>query len=766
MQRASWTAPLACLILGSGRLCAQSAAPESAGRPLELPQITIISTTPIGNTGIALDKYPGNATIINNKDLAKDALSFPDLLDERMGSVNVNDTQGNRYQVDLNYRGFTASPVLGTAQGLSVFLDGVRINEPFGDAVSWDLIPQSAIANVTVIPGSNSVFGLNTLGGALALNTKSGFAFPGAEAKLSAGSFQRRTLDVEQGGHSDNEDYYIAASIADDDGWAAFNPSKLRQLFGKVGVQNHVLDVDLSLMYADDTMYGNQSVPASMLSNARAGYSHPDFVQTRSYMLNLKGSYELDEFRSASASSYYRRIERDILNSNIDETIPESAANSAACSADPVAPDCPARNFLASYDQHVYGLNFQWSTAQPVMAVPQRLVAGATYEHGNATFNNTAHYAYVDSSNATVDVGSSLAQSAIGSNSLRYGVFATDTAELTERFSLTASARYDLARVELAGWTCKQDQLCDGQRAPAAVTSVTGSHTYQRFNPSVGGVFAISPRTTAYASYSDGFRTPSAIELACADKDNPCSGVPNAFGADPSLKAVVSRTFEIGLRGSRGDAVRWRGAMFLASLHDDIVFNYASATLGYFSNVGQTRRRGVEFGVDGKTVSWDYALSTSWIDATYRTPFTLANAANSTCDRSLPDPCAAVSNRAGDRIPGIPAFTLKFNLGYALSQQIRLSAGIHLQGPQFARGDENNGDSHGEVPGFTAVKLNLDYRIGERLESFVGVNNLFNRLYATSGLLGANNLVTGGPSEQFRGVAAPRAYYAGLRARF
>ena len=83
--------------------------------------------------------------------------------------------QGNPFQPDVNYRGYTASPLLGTPQGLSVYMDGVRLNQPFGDVVSWDLIPRLAICHRSpLMPGSNPLFGLNTLGGALAMQTKDG----------------------------------------------------------------------------------------------------------------------------------------------------------------------------------------------------------------------------------------------------------------------------------------------------------------------------------------------------------------------------------------------------------------------------------------------------------------------------------------------------------------------------------------------------------------------------------------------------------------
>ena len=88
--------------------------------------------------------------------------------------------------MDVQYRGFTASPVEGTPQGLAVYQNGVRINEVFGDTVNWDLIPSNAINGVTVVSG-NPLYGLNALGGALNISMKDGFSYQGVESDTRAG---------------------------------------------------------------------------------------------------------------------------------------------------------------------------------------------------------------------------------------------------------------------------------------------------------------------------------------------------------------------------------------------------------------------------------------------------------------------------------------------------------------------------------------------------------------------------------------------------
>ena len=157
------------------------------------PQIVV--TAPSGSDSVVLADTPVNAQVI-----AGDALSrqhhanLADLLDASLGSVTLSNGTGSPYQSDVSYRGFQATSVLGSPTGLSVCLDGVRMNEPFGSIVNWDLIPMNAIAGVEVLPGSNPLFGLNTLGGALVLTTRNGADNGGASVTVQCGSFNRRAL--------------------------------------------------------------------------------------------------------------------------------------------------------------------------------------------------------------------------------------------------------------------------------------------------------------------------------------------------------------------------------------------------------------------------------------------------------------------------------------------------------------------------------------------------------------------------------------------
>src|SRR4029077_13747544 len=201
----------------------QGPQPENPAEALELPTVTVVGTTPLPGLGTPLEDVPANVQIYTSRDLTREHhAAAADYLTQNGGSVSAGAAQGNPFQPDIAFRGFTASPLLGTPEGLSVFQDGVRVNEPFGDVVNWDLIPQSAISSIQLIPGSNPAFGLNTLGGAIALYSKSGASEypdkPGGSVQLSGGSFGRRTLGFEAGGKSGAWDWFVTGNDAKDDG--------------------------------------------------------------------------------------------------------------------------------------------------------------------------------------------------------------------------------------------------------------------------------------------------------------------------------------------------------------------------------------------------------------------------------------------------------------------------------------------------------------------------------------------------------------------
>jgi outer membrane receptor protein involved in Fe transport len=248
--------------------------------------------------------------------------------------------------------------------------------------------------------------------------------------------------------------------------------------------------------------------------------------------------------------------------------------------------------------------------------------------------------------------------------------------------------------------------------------------------------------------------------------------LPNAFVADPSLKQVVSKTWEGGARGKLADGWSWNSAVYHTELTDDIQFITTGAGgTGFFQNVGTTRRQGLELGVNGKIERLSLAVNYGFVDATFQTPFDANSESNSSADAG-----GVIHIKRGDHIPGIPSQTLKVRVGYELTPAWDVGTNIVAASSQYARGDENNHDVNGKVPGYTVVHFDTHYRINQNWQLFAKVNNVFDITYSTFGVLGDNSLVGPGRTfdpdsnnwlaEQFRSPAAPRAGWIGLRFDF
>src|SRR5215469_7982173 len=212
------------------------------------------------------DKIPANVQTAGAPDFSYTVT--PDLLQSMVRAlpgVSLGDQTGNQFQLDLNYRGFTASPVIGTPQGLAVYQNGVRINEVFGDIVNWDFIPQNAIARMTLVP-SNPVYGLNAIGGALSFEMKNGFTYHGAQGELSGGSYGRAVAAVQAGGEVANLAGYFTADAIKDAGWRQDTPSSRRRIYADLGARGGQTEFHVTFTGADNFFNGTAATPVQMLA--------------------------------------------------------------------------------------------------------------------------------------------------------------------------------------------------------------------------------------------------------------------------------------------------------------------------------------------------------------------------------------------------------------------------------------------------------------------------------------------------------------------
>jgi len=727
-------------------------ATDASAAAATVPLQQVVVTAPLAGSETSLDQVAANVQRVTAKDLNQiTALGPSDALNQLAGSVNLNDTQGNPFQPDVNFRGFTASPVLGTPQGVSVFVDGVRVNEVFGDAVNWDLIPESAISSLEVIPGADPVFGLNTLGGAVTVTTKRGFDYPGTHIESYGGSFGRWDTKVESGGHGEHLDYFFSGNLFSESGWGDHNPSRVRQGFGKVGYRDGVNDVTLAFTYADNRLEGNQTLPRSFLSDPWQSYTWPDIQTDQMAFIDLNASHWLSDDWMLSGKAYYRKVSTDVLNSNVnndfDPTMPVGPGNQ------------PMGNLIESIDQYRPGAALQLNGHSDLAGHRNTLIVGASYDYGTTDFQQLNQEAGI--SRDTVSSAPEVLGTRLHAINGYSGVYFTDTFGLTNRVFLNLAGRYNDARVTL------DDRLG---------SALNGHDTFGRFDPSIGLTFNPTRALTLYVTYDEGMRVPTPVELTCADPNAPCS-LPNAFSADPPLKAVVAKNVEVGARGSLGPAISFTAALFRTNLDDDIQFvssGGGAVSSGFFENVGHTRRQGLELGFDGKAGAFDLSAHYTYLEATFETPLILNSPDNSTAAPLTCPTCTDIQVVPGNRIPGIPKHVVKLRAEYA-ARALTLCVNVIGQSNLYARGDENNQDVNGPIPGFVLVNLDAHYALSSRWSMFARIDNLLDRRYFTYGLLGENVLTASGNTfdptgatwrpEQFRTVGAPFGAWIGVTYR-
>src|SRR5262245_32694214 len=652
------------------------------------PAVEVIGVTPLPGVGVPRDSIPANVQTGGAAELRNPGvLTLPDFMERGLDSVTVNAAQGNPFQPDVNFRGFTASPLLGTQPGLSVFQDGVRVNEPFGDSVNWDLIPKAAISSMALIPGSNPVFGLNTLGGALVITTKSGFDSPGLAAEAYGGSFGRRAGEIEYGGGSERVAYFVAGNLFDETGWRDHSASLVRQGFAKLSYRSSDASVDLSYTGASNVLNGAQSIPVSFLEERRSiAYTFPDTFKNQLSFVNLVGKRYFSAQQVLEAGAYSRSLKSSTFSTNVNDDFDPAL---------PIAPgNTQGQNIQDDVATSSWGVGLQYSYLGDAGAMKNRLTLGASIDAGRTDFSENRQEANFAADRSSIALGDFSVVTQARVNNSYQALYVTDTLSVTPQVDVTVAGRYNRALVKIRDTSGTNPAL-------------DGDSRFNRFNPAAGATYKASDSLTAYVNYNEGMRIPKPVELTCADPAAPCA-LPNAFPPDPPLKPVIARTIETGLRGKISPNARWRATLYQTTLTDDILFVSASAgapNTGFFQNVGTTRRRGVELGANGTAGRLNLAASYAYIDAQFRSSFVEHSPNNSTADGN-----GDIQVNPGDRIPGIPQNVLKLRGAWRVADDVEFGAGMIAAGSQLARGNENNQDDRGKVAGYTVFNLDARWR--------------------------------------------------------
>lgn len=611
---------------------------------------------------------------------------------QQLPGVTLFDDQGTRLQPELEVRGFQLSPIVGTPQGVSVFLDGVRVNEPDAQEVNFDLLPMSAIDHAELVRGSQALFGRNSLGGALLFFTQRGGAVPSAKIELSAGSFGQQVGTISAGGAVHGFDGYVMGSASNEDGWRQATGARTRQLFATVGHRSpsggsDTSDVALSVLYANDRIREAGSLPQDWIDfNPRLNYTPGDFFKPDLIHVALRG------FRGAWGGTlrgtlYFRRNDIEQLNVNV-----------------------PPPNTDGFIDNKSGGGTAEWTRPFLLGSRPTALTIGGEYARQNVRFR-------------LVNVGggepASVATLAVVHED-DAAAYAQAVVDITPKLSVTGALRQDYVRIPF------RDEL-DG--------SNNGTNTYDRLSPFIGLTLKVSDDLRGFVAYKSAFRAPAPVELACASPDAPCA-LPSALGADPALAPVSTHDYEAGFDVDLPNNTSIDVDGFWTDVENDIVFASPNLTQVFFVNIPHSRRAGVEITARTALPAGGRLFgSYSYVASTYQSTIQI-----STADTN------PVPARPGDQIPSSPRHRGRVGVGMTrIAGPVALDAqfDVRAYSSQFLRGDESN--RHTPVPGYAISGFNLNAQY-QRYTIQLEIDNLFNRKYETFGTIGENNL--GGPPGQ------------------
>ena len=795
--RAIWRcAPCATLALGlAAAVSAQTADPQgnsgAAGSsgPDKLTTVSVTATAIPGAT-IDIDKVPGNVQIVSSDDIRRDgSASLTGALNSNLSSINVNDDLDDPFQPDILYRGFEASPVLGTPQGLAVYQNGVRINEAFGDTVNWDLFPDVAIDRVELV-SSSPLYGLNALGGAIAVTMKNGFSYQGGDLELSGGSFGQRSATVQYGVNNGTFGVYVASRALDWDGWRDFSSDRMRDVYAVLSMHTDTASLDLSYTRSDNVMDGQGPAPVQELAVSRElVFTGPQANVNSLNFITLNGSLKLNDTWSAQGVLYYRQYAQSVQNGDNSDYTACTDTPGILCQPDGATPLTNAagaqlpdisdggaliigQNDFEIINAWSRGASFQVADSDSLLGHQNQFAVGAAVDYSATSFYSGTQIGVLNSallvqpsgllvftpenSDAAVGNGDPTPVS-VDSINKSLGVFLTDTFNVTPDLAVTASGRYNVAHVNLA------DQLGD---------NLSGYNRFVHFNPAVGATYKVLPAMTVYGGWSTNNRTPTASEIECSDPLTPCLLPTNLAGDPPNLKQVVSHTVELGVRGTlpdvAGGEVTYNLSAFRTLLSDDIFGIATSISQGFFQNIGDTRRAGFEAGLGYQADRWSAFANYSFVRATFQSTLLVPSPSNPFQDEN-----GDITVTPGDRMPGIPESRLKLGADFKIIPHWTLGATLNYVSSSYYVGDESN--QLAPLAGYATVSLHTSYKPFPHFEVFASIENLLNHKYATWGILSDPTGIDApgipadaqtndpGVDNRFQSPAAPFEVFGGVR---
>jgi outer membrane receptor protein involved in Fe transport len=630
--------------------------------------------------------------------------------------ISLYDDLGSPFKLNLSTRGFSAGPVVGLPPGISVFLDGVRQNEPDAAEVNFDLLPMEHVQRVELLSGSGSLLGPNSLGGAVNLITRRGNGPLDAEVEASGGSYGSYSAEASVGGLTGGGwDYYVAGGYENEDGWRQATGAENLNGFVNLGRRGAQRGISFQAFGAESRAETAGSLPESIFGTSpRTNFTVGDFEDLNQLQASVSGYSPLGNSRGAF-TAYARRTRAERFNVN-------------------QAPDNNVRSFTENGT--VGGnLDWRWTTPRPNGSFSLRLGADGA--------SNRVHIQLIEEN--PTDPSDQTLNTDVRSPSYDLAGYALADLRI-DNVTFSGGFRYDYIRIPF-------ENILD----PTADTT----NSFSRLSPRGGVSLELGGGAAIYGSVGQSFRAPAVLELACADETAACP-LPFALGDDPPLDPVVATTVEVGGRVARGPAIL-NASVYRTNVRDDISFIQSETAVfeGFFDNIGTTRRQGVEVAVQViPTERLSLYANYAYTRATFQTA---AEIFSIRADDDFSGVPLSGPNlvQPGNQLPLVPDHQVKFGGLLALPVGLHFGADIRYIGEQWLRGDEANETAR--LSGYAVANLRAGFsRASWELSAIV--TNAFDNQAAIFGTFNENRQT--GALERFLTPMNARSFKLVLRRSF
>ncbi len=680
---------------------AQEPASEGQREPvLEIKEI-VVSTSRLPSVEESIYAVPAKVTVITAEDIQQSgAKTVQEAIANATGIVTYNQV-GNNFEQSIDLRGFNGLPGPST----SVFVDGVRVNQPGLNQINFDLIPVESIERIEILPGPSAIYGRNALAGVISIITKSGTDERQATVETVLGSYERQRFTVHASGPIGKWNYYANVSREIEKGYRQDSAARISTVVGNIGYQpTDETDLAVAYTYVKDRLNQAGSLPLSEAAiNPRANVTPGDFFDREDNFVRFNGRAALPFGFSVNTNGFYRRLQEESF-----------------LVSQPFSPGGSLPTSTNISDVESWGGVLQLTHEGAPFGLRNSLVLG-----GELSWTDYA---------TDLLAGSFISRNATDEEIA--GAYIQDTLYLIPQLAFTGGLRYD------------RDEL---DFKDAVTPSNNTTKVFGRLTPRAGLTYLFTPEDSVYFSYSQGFRVPNNDELFAL----------GLFGSNPNLQAVRSSNFEFGLKSKVGTWAHLIVAVYQANIRDEILFTCIlcnfSAGDGENRNIPKSRRRGIEGTLTVKPNKYlDGAVNYTYTEAQFRSSFILGSGGSN-----------AQTIEVGDSFALVPKNRLSVTLTAHPTQEWSLSLNGLYVSTQFLQNDESN--SKERLPGYFVLSGRIAYERpvpGGRLSAFFMINNILDTQYFTSGIFANNNITGVGALEAFVVPAPAITLYGGLSYRF